>query len=308
MKQKKIAVVLGGPSKEREVSLKTGEAIYQALLSKNYNVVKLDLQPDNFASQLRENHIDVVFNAVHGLYGEDGSMQGLLDMLGIKYTGSGVLASALAMDKIMSKRIFIAENILTPEFLIVRKKDIDTSCKEIMKKFSLPVVVKPPAQGSSIGVEVVKTEQELNVALIGAFGYAEEVLIEEFIEGREITVGIAAVDEDLRALPIVEIVPNSGVYDYHSKYTVGATKYIVPAQIVLELTVQIQNIAKHAFAALGCSGVARADFILTKAGKAYILELNTTPGMTATSLVPKAAKAIGIEFAELCEKILLSIK
>ncbi len=308
MKNEKIAIVLGGPSKEREVSLRTGEAIYQALHAKEYDVVKIDLQPEIFAKQLQENNISVVFNAVHGLFGEDGCMQGLLDMLGIKYTGSGVLASALAMDKIMSKRIFLAENILTPQFLIVNKQDINACCQEILEKFSFPVVVKPPAQGSSIGVEVVKSEADLAVALVGAFKYAEEVLIEEFIEGREITVGVAAIDDTLQALPIVEIVPNSGVYDYHSKYTVGATTYIVPAEIQDDTTLNIQEIAKKAFAAMGCRGVARADFILTKTGKPYILELNTTPGMTATSLVPKAAKAIGLEFPELCEKILLSIK
>lgn len=308
MKNEKIAIVLGGPSKEREVSLRTGEAIYQALQAKKYDVVKIDLQPEIFAKQLQENNISVVFNAVHGLFGEDGCMQGLLDMLGIKYTGSGVLASALAMDKIMSKRIFLAENILTPQFLIVNKQDINACCQEILEKFSLPVVVKPPAQGSSIGVEVVKSEADLAVALVGAFEYAEEVLIEEFIEGREITVGVAAIDDALQALPIVEIVPNSGVYDYHSKYTVGATTYIVPAAIQDDITLNIQEIAKKAFAAMGCRGVARADFILTKTGKPYILELNTTPGMTATSLVPKAAKAIGLEFPELCEKILLAIK
>lgn len=308
MKNEKIAIVLGGPSKEREVSLRTGEAIYQALHAKEYDVVKIDLQPEIFAKQLQENNISVVFNAVHGLFGEDGCMQGLLDMLGIKYTGSGVLASALAMDKIMSKRIFLAENILTPQFLIVNKQDINACCQEILEKFSFPVVVKPPAQGSSIGVEVVKSEADLAVALVGAFKYAEEVLIEEFIEGREITVGVAAIDDTLQALPIVEIVPNSGVYDYHSKYTVGATTYIVPAEIQDDTTLNIQELAKKAFAAMGCRGVARADFILTKTGKPYILELNTTPGMTATSLVPKAAKAIGLEFPELCEKILLSIK
>ena len=308
MKNKKIAVVLGGPSKERAVSLNTGEAIYQALLLKEYNVVKIDLQPEIFAQQLQEKQVDVVFNAVHGLYGEDGCMQGILDMLGLKYTGSGVLASALAMDKIMSKRIFLSDKILTPDFIIIKKAGLDVCCENILKKFKLPVVVKPPAQGSSIGVEVVKTENDLAKALAGAFEYSDEVLIEEFIVGREITVGVATIDGKLQVLPIIEIVPSSGVYDYHSKYTVGATTYIVPAQIDSEITRQIQETAKQAFAVLGCQGVARADFILTKEGKAYILELNTTPGMTATSLVPKAAAAIGLGFAELCEKILLSVK
>lgn len=308
MKSKKIAVVLGGPSAEREVSLRTGEAIYKALLSKGYNVVKIDLDPKNFTKQLQDNNIEIVFNAIHGLYGEDGCMQGHLDMLGIKYTGSGMLASAVAMDKIVSKRIFLACGILTPKFLILPKNDLQLCAQEITEQFNLPVVIKPPAQGSSVGVQIVYTLDTLEAALTEAFKYADELLVEEFIKGRELTISVLKIDGKIQALPIIEIIPNSGVYDYGSKYTVGATQYIVPAQISREITLKLQQAAIEAFTAIGCAGVARADAILDEHGQGYILELNTVPGMTETSLVPKAAKAVGLSFEDLCEKLLLDIK
>lgn len=306
MKNKKIGVVLGGPSAEREVSLRTGAAIHKALLARGYNAVTIDLDPVNFAKQLADNKIDVVFNAVHGLYGEDGCMQGQLEMLGIKYTGSGVLASSAAMDKIISKRIFISAGIPTPDFMIVSKKEAKLCSQEIMARFSLPVVVKPPAQGSSVGVEIVKDAADLERALTAAFQYADELLVEEFIQGRELTAAVIKIGDTIKALPLIEIAPHSGVYDYTSKYTVGATQYLVPAPVDAELTAKMQELAKQAFYLLGCKGVARADIMLSN-DKPYILEINTVPGMTETSLVPKAAAAVGMSFEDVCEAILLGV-
>lgn len=307
MKNKKIAVVLGGPSAEREVSLRTGTAIHKALLAQGYDAVIIDLDPANFTKQLAEQQIDIVFNAVHGLYGEDGCMQGQLDMLGIKYTGSGVLASSVAMDKIISKRIFLASGIPTPDFIIIEKKEITLCIHEILARFSLPVVIKPPAQGSSVGVEIVKNTSDLQRALLSAFEYADELLVEEFIQGRELTAAVLKTAAQVQALPLVEIAPHSGVYDYTSKYTVGATDYLVPAPLEENIAAKIQDMAKQAFCVLGCKGVARADIMLS-GSQAYVLEINTVPGMTETSLVPKAAAAIGMSFEQLCEQILLDIK
>lgn len=307
MKDKKIAVVLGGPSAEREVSLRTGAAIHKALVARGYNAVIIDLEPANFAKQLADNNIDVVFNAVHGLYGEDGCMQGQLEMMGVKYTGSGVMASSVAMDKILSKRIFMASDIPTPDFMILEKSDTSACIAAILARFSLPVVIKPPAQGSSVGVEIVKNQADLEKSLLNAFKYADELLVEEFISGRELTVAVLKSEGKIQALPLIEIAPHSGVYDYTSKYTVGATQYLVPAPVDEEVTLKVQKMAEQVFSILGCGGVARADIMLS-GNQAYVLEINTVPGMTETSLVPKAAAAVGMSFEDLCEKILLDIK
>lgn len=307
MKDKKIAVVLGGPSAEREVSLRTGAAIHKALVARGYNAVIIDLEPANFAKQLADNNIDVVFNAVHGLYGEDGCMQGQLEMMGVKYTGSGVMASSVAMDKILSKRIFMASDIPTPDFMILEKSDTSACIAAILARFSLPVVIKPPAQGSSVGVEIVKNQADLEKSLLNAFKYADELLVEEFISGRELTVAVLRSEGKIQALPLIEIAPHSGVYDYTSKYTVGATQYLVPAPVDEEVTLKVQKMAEQVFSILGCGGVARADIMLS-GNQAYVLEINTVPGMTETSLVPKAAAAVGMSFEDLCEKILLDIK
>lgn len=307
MKDKKIAVVLGGPSAEREVSLRTGAAIHKALVARGYNAVIIDLEPANFAKQLADNNIDVVFNAVHGLYGEDGCMQGQLEMMGVKYTGSGVMASSVAMDKILSKRIFMASDIPTPDFMILEKSDTSACIAAILARFSLPVVIKPPAQGSSVGVEIVKNQADLEKSLLNAFKYADELLVEEFVSGRELTVAVLKSEGKIQALPLIEIAPHSGVYDYTSKYTVGATQYLVPAPVDEEVTLKVQKMAEQVFSILGCGGVARADIMLS-GNQAYVLEINTVPGMTETSLVPKAAAAVGMSFEDLCEKILLDIK
>ena len=295
---------MGGPSAEREVSLNTGTAVLMALKEKGYNAVSIDLEPTRFVEQLTEEGIEVVFNAIHGQYGEDGILQGALELLGIPYTGSGVLASAMAMDKGVTKRIFLAANIPTPRSSLFTKGDLKTDLvKTITEQFNIPLVVKSAAQGSSIGVAIVEKSEDISAAIDEAFTYSRTILVEEFIEGRELTVAIWG-DDEPEALPIIEIVPYSGRYDYQSKYTKGATQYIVPAKLDDDTMNIVQKVALDAFCQLGCRGIARVDIMLDKDDKPYVLEVNTIPGMTATSLVPKAAAAVGIPFADLCERLL----
>ena len=307
MKNKKIAVVMGGPTTEREVSLNTGQAILKALQEMGYNAAAIDLNPATFLDQLKNDKIDIVFNAIHGQYGEDGLMQGVLEFLSIPYTGSGVFASAAAMDKAVSKNLFLAANINTPDSRLYNKSEflnISDIANDIIKKFGTPVVIKPTAQGSSIGVSIIENEEQIEDALHEAFKYSLKLLAEKFIDGKELTVAILG-NNSPKALPVIEIVPNSGRYDYHSKYTKGATNYLVPAPIADVATQKVQKAALDAYNLLGCRGVGRVDVMLDKDGEPYVLEVNTIPGMTATSLVPKAAAAAGISFPELCERILL---
>lgn len=305
-KNQVVAVVMGGPSAEREVSLNTGAAIANALREYGYtNVVEIDLDPRNFGKQLAESKAEVVFNAVHGLYGEDGRLQTLLEIREMPYTGSGMIASVSCMDKVITKRVLRDAGISTPACLIVNKKESGIK-EKIMQRFSLPVVIKPASQGSSIGVEIVKEEKQLDEALANAFKYSRDILVEEFIRGKELTVSMMQKDGEVVALPVIHIAPHSGMYDYHSKYTKGATEYICPADLDEETTKKVQEISKQAYEVLGCSGVARADVMLDEEGNGYVLEINTVPGMTATSLVPKAAAAAGISFPELCNIILQS--
>lgn len=306
MKEKKIAVVMGGPSAEREVSLRTGQAILKALQAKGYQAIGLDLEPATFAATLQAEKIEMVFNAIHGLFGEDGALQGTLEMLGIPYTGSGLLASAMAMDKGVSKRMFVAADIPTAKSRILTTASmVEADYAQLINEFSLPVVVKAASQGSSIGVVIVETAEALPAAIQEAFRYSEHVLVEQFIVGREVTIAVWGGNNEMTALPVIEIVPHSGRYDYHSKYTSGATDYIVPAPLSEELTLRLQDVAKRTFTALGCAGIARVDIMIDQAEHLYVLEVNTIPGMTETSLVPKAAAAAGISFGDLCEKLLL---
>jgi D-alanine-D-alanine ligase len=308
VKKEKIGVLMGGPSTEREVSLNTGRAIVKALQEKGYDVTGIDLDPPRFVDQLRDNKITFVFNAIHGKYGEDGALQGALELLGIPFTGSGVLASALAMDKAVSKRLFLAAGVPTPRAELFTKSDLDENlANKITNMFSLPVVVKAASQGSSIGVIIVDTVEQLNNALAEAFKYSDHIVVEDFIKGKEVTVAILG-GEQPEALPIIEIVPHSGRYDYHSKYTKGTTEYVVPARFDDKTTINMQVIAIAAYALLGCRGVARVDIMVDVDNNPYVLEINTIPGMTATSLVPKAAAAAGISFPDLCERILLMAK
>jgi D-alanine-D-alanine ligase len=298
-KKKKIAVMMGGLSREREISLRTGKAIQRALNEKGYQALAIDVGQE-IAETLLKEKIDIAFIALHGRFGEDGTIQGMLELMRIPYTGSGVLASALALHKIMAKKLFLCENIPTPAYEVFRREEIE---KNPLRTASLPLplVVKPAREGSTIGVSIVRKEQEWVPALREAEKYDEEILVEEFLKGKEITVGIL---EDI-PLPIIEIAPKSGFYDYHSKYTKGETEYIIPARIPREKYLYAQEISLKAFQVLGCSGCARVDLMADEDGNPFVIDVNTMPGMTETSLLPKAAGYAGISFEDLVERILL---
>ncbi len=301
-KSLKIGVISGGISSERDISLLTGKNIYQSLLESGYNALFIDLK-DDFYSKLKE--INLAFLAIHGRYGEDGTAQGLLELMKIPYTGPGVLASAIAINKIMSKKILIYENIPTPEYIELNSasgEDLKKMVSVIEKKFDYPIVVKPNSEGSTIGVNIVQKKDQLKHAVEEAVKYDNKILVEEYIKGRELTVSI--IGREPVALPIIEIKPKSGFYDYKSKYTKNMTRYIVPAELDKKVANRVSEMALKCHRVLECSGISRVDFILDDTGNAYVFELNTMPGMTATSLVPKAAKAAGIDFALLVEIIL----
>jgi len=298
----KIGVIAGGISAEREVSLSTGKGIYESLLRSGYDTRFIDFK--NYSTDIFKS-IDVVFIALHGKYGEDGTVQGLLELLKIPYTGSGVLASAIAMDKIFSKKIFCHENILTPDYEMAHGESFLSMEKiksDVYNKIGYPVIVKPNRGGSTLGVTIVDKEEKLQEALKSALFYDRKVLIEKFISGKLLTVSIIG-DKPL-SLPIIEIRPKSGFYDYKAKYTPGFTDYIVPAEIDIETSNKISKIAEHCYQSLDCSGYARIDFIMDENKKVYALEANTIPGMTPTSLVPKAAGACGISYDLLVEILL----
>ncbi|MCK9554240.1 D-alanine--D-alanine ligase [bacterium] len=301
-KIKKVAVIMGGSSSEREVSIKSGRAIVEGLKISGYEAEEVLLKTEN------ENEVmecmdrtgpDIVFIALHGKFGEDGKVQRLLEEAGMPYTGSGVFSSNVSLDKIKSKKYFIQEGIRTPEFEII---DRDSPSRAIKLKF--PVVIKPPLEGSSIGVTIANTKKDYVSGIKNAFRFENEgyVLVEEFIEGKELTVGI--LDEE--PLPVINIVPKSGTYDYKSKYSKGMTEYIVPAKIPSKCMREAQQLGLKTFNALRCYGFARIDMILGEDKLCYVLEVNTIPGFTETSLLPKAAKSRGIDFNDLCERILLS--
>lgn len=291
--------MMGGLSREREISLKTGKAILKALTGKGYTVAPVDVGND-IAERLIKEKIECAFLALHGRFGEDGTIQGMLELMRIPYTGSGVLASALAMHKVMSKKFFHCEKIPTPRYEVFQREEIK---KEPPKRISLPlpVVVKPAREGSTIGVSIVRKDEELGPALTKAGEYDEEILVEEFMKGREITVGIL---ENI-PLPVIEIAPKSGFYDYHSKYTKGETQYILPARIPREKYLYAQEMSVKAFQTLGCTGVARVDLMTDENENPYVIDVNTMPGMTETSLLPMAARYAGIPFEDLAERILL---
>jgi len=302
-KNKKIGVLLGGMSSEREVSLRSGKAIAEGLRKKGYSVVEIDVGTD-LAQKLGSEKIEVAFIALHGRYGEDGAVQGLLEVLKIPYTGSGILASALSMDKTLTKRVLQERGFLTPAFTQFQQGKMDKAIFLEELSFSYPLVVKPAREGSTIGIGIVKEKKDLPAALNEALKFDSQILIEEFIQGTEVTSGIL----NGEALPLIEVAPKSGFYDFHSKYTKGATDYILPARVEPSLAKEIQQTTAEIYAELGCEGCARADYIIDSEGRFFFLEINTIPGMTETSLIPKAAAAIGVDFENLVEKILDSAR
>ncbi len=300
----RIGVLLGGLSAEREVSLKTGEAIYRALLEKGYNAIKIDVDR-NIAETLKKQNIELAFIALHGKYGEDGTIQGLLEVLGIPYTGSGVLASAIAMNKIATKKILAAEGIPTPAYCTVTKREWENDPPGVMAKitgFGLPVVIKAPTQGSTIGVSFVHEKEQIEQGLVEAFKYDPEALVEKMVTGVEITASVLG-NEEPEVLPQIEIVSATGVYDYEAKYTAGLSEHIIPPRVEKEVQDKIALLAERTYRAIGCRGLARVDLIVEPPGNPYVLEVNTIPGMTETSLFPDAARAAGISFPDLVEKL-----
>lgn len=304
MKDRKIIVLMGGPSKEAEVSRRTGAAIAEALESKGYNAQTLELNPRTVLKDIESLGGEIVFNAIHGRYGEDGALQGLLEMAEIPYTGSGIMAHAVGMNKKVSKDVFKGANIptATSESFNGNLESAEAIIGHIRKQFTIPVVVKSATQGSSIGVTIVRDEAQLEAAVTEALKYDPILVVEQFLDGREFTVSVL----DGKALSVIEIRSHSGEYDYTSKYTVGATEYLVPAPISEEMTAEMQRIGELVYREVQGSGVIRVDIMTDHADNMYVLEYNTVPGMTATSLVPKAAKEMGIDFPTLCEKILLT--
>lgn len=298
----KVALLAGGTSGEREISLASGKGAEGALIEAGYSVDFLDPSRIEDLKKLIDNQYDVAFLCMHGKQGEDGTIQGFLEMLGIPYTCSGVQASANSIDKIKSKMLYKTVDIPTASSVIL-KSNTDYDVKEIVEKLGVPCVVKPATEGSALGVEIVTKEEDLSGAIERVFEIDDTILIEQFIEGTEITVAILG-NDDTTALPVIEIIPTGEFYDFESKYAPGGSKHICPARISEEVTQRAQDYAQRAHKALGCRGVSRSDFIIDKEGVPWILETNTIPGMTPTSLLPDAARAAGISFPELCSKLI----
>lgn len=300
-KDSKIIVLMGGLSAEAEVSRNTGKSICKALQSLGYRAQTMEYIPSQVIEDLKNAGADVVYLALHGKYGEDGTIQSVLELTGIPYTGSGVSSSAITMDKIFSSRLFKQAGLPMAKSRPYYLTDgIDSVCRDILDTFELPVVLKPACEGSTIGIEIVREKAMLREQLEKVFQIEPRILAEAYLDGEEFTVAVL----EGNALPVIHICPHSGQYDFHSKYTKGATDYIVPADIKPELAQEMQKIAQQGFAAAECRGVVRFDFRTDKDSHPYLLEANSIPGMTATSLVPKAAQACGISFPDLCEKIL----
>jgi D-alanine-D-alanine ligase len=304
MQRKKILVLMGGISAEREVSLRSGKAVLDALLALNYDAQAIDFNSNSIKDIIAYNP-DLVFIALHGKYGEDGTVQGLLESLQIPYTGSGVTTSAVCIDKVLSKRIFNSAGIPNAPFRIIYPQDLDDPVilhKQLTSDLGLPMVIKAATQGSSIGTYIIKDENEILSAINNAFNYSREVLVEKFIDGQELTVAIIG-NNVPQVLPLIEITSANEFYDYESKYTKGMCEHIIPARIGEESQAEITRISKQVYTLMGCQGFARVDFMLDKSGQPFVLEVNTIPGMTEMSLVPDAARAAGISFPELIEMI-----
>jgi len=298
MKQKRIAVLKGGLSQEREISLKTGAAIARALRSLGYQVVEIDVGVD-VAARLAEEKAEVAFIALHGRYGEDGCIQGLLESMRLPYTGSGVLASAAGMDKTFSKRIFDAFGIPTPPWVAFNTLEEATAAP---LPFPFPVVTKPSREGSSVGVSLCNNEAEYQAALQLIADLGGPMLVEPFVKGREIQVGFL----EGEILGAIEVLAARAFYDYQAKYSTNSgTRYVFPAELEPKTQAHIFEVCLKANQALGCQGATRADTLLTPGGEVFLLEVNTLPGMTDTSLLPKIAAGKGLGFEALCERLLL---
>ena len=292
----KVAVLLGGKSAEREVSLKSGGMVLKALRSRGVDAHPFD-PAERGLDALIDERFARVFIALHGRFGEDGTVQGILEWLGIPYTGSGVLASALAMDKLRTKRLWAAEKLPTPAYELLAE---DTNFRIAARKLGVPLMVKPASEGSSIGMSKVRAAGGLEPAYRLAAKYDRVVIAEQFIDGMELTGAILAE----RALPLIKLETPRDFYDYEAKYLADDTRYIVPSGLPAKKERELQDLCLAAFRALGCSGWGRVDLMLSKRGRPYLLEVNTSPGMTDHSLVPMAARAVGMSYEDLCLRIL----
>lgn len=310
----KVAILAGGKSGEREISLKSGNGAKEALEKAGFQVALLDPANKEDLHTLIDGNFDVAFIALHGRYGEDGTMQGFLDIIGLPYVGSGVWASAVSIDKAKAKVFYERSGLLTPPSLLMKKEEVlskgavqESSCisldvEKVVQQIGLPCVVKPASEGSALGVFIIESEEELSGALCSAFEMDHDVLIEKYIAGTELTVAVLG-NSTPEALPVIEIIPTNDFYDFESKYAPGGSQHICPAQIKEEDTNRAQDMAVRAHLALGCKGMSRSDFILDGRGDIWLLETNTIPGMTETSLLPDAGRVAGMDFSELCTKL-----
>jgi len=296
----KVGVLYGGRSAEREISIMSGKGVCEALRSAGVDAHLFDTGTQSLADLARAG-FERVFIALHGRYGEDGTIQGALELLAIPYTGSGPMASSLAMDKIMTKRVWLEQGLSTPRYAVLHP---ETELRRVPDDLGLPLIVKPPHEGSTLGVAKVVGYSDMKAAYEQAARFDAEVLAEQFIAGRELTVGILGKGNEARALPIVEIVAPQGNYDYEHKYFSDDTQYLCPADLPADLARDVQSLSVRAYRALGCEGWGRADLMLDGQGRPWLLEMNTSPGMTGHSLVPMAAKAAGMSYPELCLAIL----
>lgn len=297
-KGKKIGVLMGGVSEEREISLKSGTAVVKALKEMDYKAVAIDFSGSSVVKTLLDEEIDVAFIALHGRGGEDGTIQGLLEVMEIPYTGSGVRSSAIAMDKVITKMLFIESGVPTPDFKVVTGK---VSARSPM---ALPVIVKPASQGSTIGITVVEKESDYKAALTEACKYGDSVLVEKFIKGRELTVSV--IGETV--YPTVEIIPKDGIYDFKAKYVKGETEFKAPAVLDEDIERRVAVAARAAYDCIGCTGGARVDIVIDSEGEPLVLEVNTVPGMTDLSLFPMAAAVRGIGYGAIVEELLFGAR
>jgi D-alanine-D-alanine ligase len=299
----KIAVLRGGRSAEREVSLRSGAQVESALRSRGHEVSGIDLDLTTW-DVLRDGGFACVFNALHGRLGEDGTVQGMLELLSLPYTGSGVLASALCMDKARANAVMAGAGLHVPEFEELElKQGVSADVVErLVARFGLPLVIKPVREGSTIGLTIASDADQVASGLVLAARYDRRVMVQRFAAGTEITIGVLATPE-LEVLPTLEIVSDNPVYDYDAKYTVGKSHHIIPARITDGARHDASHAAGRAFKALGCSGMGRVDIIVDEAGKPWLLEVNTVPGLTELSLLPDAARAAGIPFDDLCQRL-----
>src|SRR5512134_286402 len=305
--QARIGVLMGGQSSERDVSLRTGAAVHRALCRRGYDAVTIDVGP-TLSRDLRDQKVAIAFLALHGPGGEDGSMQGFLETLGIPYTGSGIQASAVGMHKVTTKTILAAHGIPVPPGTVIKRGEKISGAQMLrVTKLRWPVVVKPASEGSTIGVTIVRKPSQWTEALALAHKYDRDAMAEAYIPGHEVTVSLLGrQDEAPLVLPAVEIVAPGGFYDFSAKYEKGKTRYLCPAPLSASVTREIRALALRTYEVLGCAGAARVDFRITPRGRPYVLEINTVPGMTETSLLPMAAAQAGIDYEELTERILES--